>query len=283
MSPFGWWIAVYFALATLAAGAGAAACALVAQSASQGRSPSIRAPLLLAGVAIALGAGALILDLEQPGRFWLTLTSYNPDSWLSRGSRIIALFGLIALALFLVTDPEPTDRRPSWPEYGLAALLAPLAVLVAIYPAFVLDQEAGRPLWHSALLPVLFAAGALHVATAIARAPALLEVAATALEFALFAAYLLAVGVTPFVTGAVPCALLVVAALGAWLLPLAMLRRDHAHRPARSSKSSGSSGSWRSGRGIPWLRVACIAIGCLAIRAAILLAGQRTYGPLIDS
>ena len=251
MSPFGWWIAVYFALATLAAGAAGAACGLIAlnrKSPADDEPARIRLTLMIAIAAIFAGSGALVADLERPGEFYLILTSYEPGSWISRGSRIISAFGLVAFAL-LSTQWSGIVR--SWWAYGLALALGSLALLVAIYPAFVLDQAVGRPLWQSAWLPVLFFSGAVHIGLTIYGAPRSLELTAIAAEIALLAAYALAIGPGRLAAEPIAYGLLALAALGSWTGPLLLSAERR------------------------WARVALIALGTFGIRGAILFAGQR--------
>ncbi len=247
MSPFGWWIAVYFGLATVAAGSAGAACVLAAS-----RRPDharAKVALVLAIVAIGCGALALIADLERPEDFWLVFSHYNPSSWIARGSRIVAAFGLLAGALWL-TLWAGAQRR--W-LLGVGVGLALLAVLLAVYPAFVLAQEVGRPLWQSALLPPLFVAGAVHVATVVAGVRGRAELAAAAIELALFVAYALQIGLGNLVPTTTALVLLVVAFVGLWLVPTVV-----------------SLGRSKSG----WLPIVSVVIGAMAARATILYAGQ---------
>ena len=246
MTPFGWWIAIYFALATVAAGAACAAGVLVArQSHDESR---VRLALIVALGAVAVGSIALILDLERPKDFWLTLVNYNPSSWISRGSRIVPAFALLAGGLLLMVS---AGSMRAW-RVGLAMPLVALAALLAIYPAFVLGQEVGRPLWTSAVLPVLFLAGAIHVASAIARAPVWLEMSAGAFECGLFIAYATSIGFDNLLPTPMAITLTVVGALGTWILPAVTIRLDR----------------------FIWPRVAIMTIGYFGIRSAILYAGQ---------
>ncbi len=246
MTPFGWWIAVYFALATVAAGAAGAAAALV--FAKREGEPRHRVALLIAIAAIAAGSVALILDLERPRDFWLVLVNFNPTSWISRGSRIVPAFGLMALGLLLCGWAGAARRS----MIGFAVALVLLASILAVYPAFVLGQEIGRPLWQSSLLPVLFVAGAVHIGCAMAGAPKWLELSTAAVELGLLVGYGAAIGFANLAPSTTAIALLAVAGLGVWLLPIAAI----------------------SSKRLLWARVASIAIGAFAIRATILYAGQ---------
>jgi formate-dependent nitrite reductase membrane component NrfD len=88
-----------------------------------------------------------VKDLDQPGRFLYVLLRPQWRSWLVRGAYIIAAFGgLTTLWLLLVL--VGLGEAP-W----LMALLVVLAVLAAVYTAFLLAQCRGRDLWQSPLLP----------------------------------------------------------------------------------------------------------------------------------
>ena len=131
-------------------------------------------------------------------------------------------------------------------------VLALLSVLVAIYPAFVLAQDVGRPVWQSAILPALFVAGAAHVAAAVAGAPTWLELAITVTELVLFAAYGATIGFALFVSTPTAVTLVVVAVLATWVIPIMLMSMRSTVAP----------------------RVAAIAVGCFGIRASILYLGQ---------
>jgi Fe-S-cluster-containing dehydrogenase component/formate-dependent nitrite reductase membrane component NrfD len=110
-------------------------------------------PRLQVGLALVslifLGLTGLLLvkDLDQPRRFLYVLLRPQWRSWLVRGAYIIAAFGgLTTLWLLLVL--VGLGEAP-W----LMALLVVLAVLAAVYTAFLLAQARGRDLWQSPLLP----------------------------------------------------------------------------------------------------------------------------------
>ncbi len=100
--------------------------------------------LLFLGVTGAL----LVKDLDRPWRFLYVLLRPQWRSWLVRGAYIIAAFGgLTTLWLGLALAGR---GDAAW----LLALLVVLAVLSAVYTAFLLGQAKGRDLWQSPLLPV---------------------------------------------------------------------------------------------------------------------------------
>ena len=90
----------------------------------------------------------LILDLDQPFRFYFIFLRPQWKSWLVRGAFLIMLFGVVTGGLFLATF-LPSLSLPS-PVYLLLLISASLA---SIYTAFLLAQAKGRDFWQSPLLP----------------------------------------------------------------------------------------------------------------------------------
>jgi Fe-S-cluster-containing dehydrogenase component/formate-dependent nitrite reductase membrane component NrfD len=103
---------------------------------------------LLAGFFLALTGLILIWDLEHPTRFVLIFLRAQWRSWLVRGAAIISLYGLLLATHFLLglTGQAQATRL-------LAAVGVPLAVLTAVYTAYLFAQARARDLWQSPLLP----------------------------------------------------------------------------------------------------------------------------------
>jgi formate-dependent nitrite reductase membrane component NrfD len=110
----------------------------------------------LAGIGlVCLGALVLLLHLGKPVRFWRA--AFRPrSSWISRGViavNCLILFGLLSAA-----------QAIGWlPQAGLAGsivqVIAALAALVVIiYPGFLLSSSPSIPFWQTPLLPILFLA-----------------------------------------------------------------------------------------------------------------------------
>src|SRR5712691_703999 len=102
----------------------------------------------LAALAFVAMTGALLVgDLDRPERFWTILTRPQWRSWLTRGAFILLAYALllsiVALAQMLGQDGIVAQLR--WP--GVI-----LAVLSAVYTAFLFAQAEGRDLWQSPLL-----------------------------------------------------------------------------------------------------------------------------------
>jgi Fe-S-cluster-containing dehydrogenase component/formate-dependent nitrite reductase membrane component NrfD len=105
---------------------------------------------LLAGAFLAATLGLLVSDLTHPGRFYMVLTRPQWRSWLARGGVILSLYGAV-LALHVLAA---LTGAIAWPR-SLVGLGLPLAVLSAIYTAWLFAQAKARDLWQSPLLPPL--------------------------------------------------------------------------------------------------------------------------------
>jgi Fe-S-cluster-containing dehydrogenase component/formate-dependent nitrite reductase membrane component NrfD len=104
-------------------------------------------PLLLSLIFTGITTGLLIWDLDQPTRFYYMLIRPQWRSWLTRGAFILIAFSLVA-GLLLLTHLMAFEETVQL----CAALGIPLAILVAVYTAFLFAQAEGRDLWQSPLL-----------------------------------------------------------------------------------------------------------------------------------
>lgn len=96
---------------------------------------------------IGINTGLLVWDLDRPDRFWTILIRPQWKSWLARGAFILIGFSIVGGLYFL-------DQL--FTLHFSALLLWPgviLAILSAIYTAFLFAQAEGRDLWQSTLLP----------------------------------------------------------------------------------------------------------------------------------
>ncbi|MFC1464988.1 MAG: NrfD/PsrC family molybdoenzyme membrane anchor subunit [Candidatus Brachytrichaceae bacterium NZ_4S206] len=127
--------------------------------------------LLFIGITTLL----LIADLDQPRRFWYMLKRPQWRSWLTRGAFILIGYSALLGLYFLGHAGQQLGLLPG--ASGLSsALMVPavvLAVLAAVYTAFLFAQAEGRDLWQSPLL-----APHLLVQAVMAGAAALLIVSA---------------------------------------------------------------------------------------------------------
>jgi Fe-S-cluster-containing dehydrogenase component len=166
-------IAAYMTTKAVAAGA------LLGAAASPW-SPALD-PVLLGWVSIAalLATTALLIgDLHKPARFLFLLTKPNTGSWLVKGGWILMAHGVLSvpwalgLAGSLADGPIPVLPAAAAfpvPAPWLAAASAPIAILTAIYTAFLFWQARGRELWsEDRLLPVVLLLQATAAAAALA-------------------------------------------------------------------------------------------------------------------
>jgi formate-dependent nitrite reductase membrane component NrfD len=148
---------------------------------------------LVAGAFLALTGLVLIADLEHPERFYMIFTRPNARSWLVRGAFVLAGYAAVLALHFFAGLAGAGDSFLR----ALAVAGAPLALLTAVYTAFLFAQAKARDLWQSSLLPPHFALQAalagsavlLLVATAVepAAVPALAGIlAATCVAHLLF-------------------------------------------------------------------------------------------------
>jgi Fe-S-cluster-containing dehydrogenase component/formate-dependent nitrite reductase membrane component NrfD len=103
---------------------------------------------VLSGAFLAITGGLLIWDLEHPARFLLIFTRPQWRSWLVKGAFIIAGYSLVLALHFIASLMGSTSVQPYLIIAGL-----PLAVLTAIYTAYLFAQAKARDLWQNPLLP----------------------------------------------------------------------------------------------------------------------------------
>ncbi len=112
-------------------------------------------PLLasgLSGLFLAMTGALLIAHLSHPARFWYILARPQWRSWLARGAYIMAGYGLLLGGFF--------PAALAGAELLMDALVGPgaiLALLSAVFTAFLMGQSRGRDLWQNPLLPAHFA------------------------------------------------------------------------------------------------------------------------------
>jgi ferredoxin len=103
---------------------------------------------VLGGVFLAATGGLLLWDLEHPERFYLIFTRSQRRSWLVKGAYLIAGYSL-ALGLHVIGSLLDLSSL-HWLS-SLAGL--PLAVLTAVYTAYLFAQAKARDLWQNPLHP----------------------------------------------------------------------------------------------------------------------------------
>ena len=165
-APWDWRVSLYTLTKGIASGAYLAALLLLlfGHLGTGGPLWTIGAPLLALAFLIVTTL-LLIWDLEHPGRFYLILTRPQWKSWLVRGGFIRAGYGGFLCAHWGL----------AWAGWELPLLWlggAVLAVLSAVYTAYLFAQAKARDLWQNPLLPPHFLVQAL-----LAGAAGLLPVA----------------------------------------------------------------------------------------------------------
>lgn len=146
--PWHWQVPAYLVTKSLGAGAFLVAAAGVALGLLPPDPLFTTGAALLALLFMAVTTGLLVWDLDRPERFWTILTRPQWRSWLALGAFILLAFAIVC-GLFLV------GHVLDWPRL-VAALVWPgvaLAILSAVYTAFLFAQAEGRDLWQSSLLP----------------------------------------------------------------------------------------------------------------------------------
>src|SRR5687768_4080111 len=103
---------------------------------------------VVSGGFLALTGGLLLWDLEHPERFYLIFTRPQWRSWLVKGAFIIAGYTLV-LALHFIAS------WAGWRTFQTRLMIAgiPLAILTAIYTAYLFAQAKARDMWQNPLLP----------------------------------------------------------------------------------------------------------------------------------
>jgi formate-dependent nitrite reductase membrane component NrfD len=117
---------------------------------------------LVSLVFLVLTAGLLIADLKQPKRFLYVLLRPQWRSWLVRGAYAITGYGAI-LTLWLIAkliNAQVLANLLIWPG-------AILAVISAVYTAFLFAQAKGRDFWQNPLLSLHLLAHALLAGSAV--------------------------------------------------------------------------------------------------------------------
>ncbi len=100
-------------------------------------------------VFLLLTTALLVKDLDQPKRFLYVILRPQWRSWLVRGGYALSLFGGV-LTLQLAGTLLDLEILVSW--LVVPGLL--LALVVAVYTAFLFAQARGRDFWQSPVLPL---------------------------------------------------------------------------------------------------------------------------------
>ncbi|MBI4524428.1 MAG: polysulfide reductase NrfD [Deltaproteobacteria bacterium] len=123
---------------------------------------------VLSLVFVALGAVVLMVELGHPLRAWRALCKPF-SSWISRGVFFVTFF-IVFGALYSASgfDSFVWLAPGSDAAKSTIAVIAGLsALMVTLYPGFVLAASPSIPFWSSPLLPVIFCFHSLMVASGL--------------------------------------------------------------------------------------------------------------------
>jgi formate-dependent nitrite reductase membrane component NrfD len=250
-APWDWRVSLYTWTKGIAAGGYLVPLLLVLFGLLDAASPLwVWAAPVAAAAFLATTACLLIWDLEHPERFHYLLLRPQWRSWLVRGGTILlgytAVVGLHLLAGLL---DAPALRT------GAAVAGLPLALLAAVYTAYLFAQAKARDLWQSPLLPP-------HLVV-----QAILAGAAVMLPLAVWLETADVVTALGWLLGA--------AALVHLLLTLGELTLPHTTAHARLAAREMTAGRYR---GIFWTGLALVALGLLGPWLAVLVALPALVG-----
>jgi Fe-S-cluster-containing dehydrogenase component/formate-dependent nitrite reductase membrane component NrfD len=169
--PWDWRVSLYTLTKGIAAGVYLVAVLLMAlgRLSAASRVWLFDVPIL-AGAFLAVTGALLVWDLEHPARFYLIFTRPQWRSWLVRGAFLIAGYAAV-LALHLLAA---VARRPHLTR-ELIWVGLPLALLTAVYTAFLFAQAKARDLWQNPLLPPHLALQSVLAGAAVLAVAALFE------------------------------------------------------------------------------------------------------------
>ena len=113
----------------------------------------------------------MVAKLERPERLLRILTRPQWKSWITRGAFVLIAFSAVCATWFSL---ELGAHFSWWPEsvaaasrLPLAVIGLPLALLTAIYRAFLFQQCEGRDLWQSRTMPWLMGVQAIMAGAAV--------------------------------------------------------------------------------------------------------------------
>lgn len=179
LEVWNWMVAVYLFLGGLTAGILImSAIANLRKWPDDGSEPHCEKGVMFAPFILAFGMLFIFLDLERKTNmfwFYLTLQPFSPMSWGAWGIMII-----IPVSFLYALSTAPQESRHSLRFevlIKLSDMLRPhmrrlaminfgLGIFLGIYTGVLLSNMLARPLWNSAILPVLFLTSATSTGAA---------------------------------------------------------------------------------------------------------------------
>ena len=153
--PLGWPIAVYFFLTGSLAGLYITSVIATLLKKEEWK-PVAKIGAVGAVVLLMTAPTLLIIDLNQPFRFWHLFTYMNPTSPLTWGSIFLALDVIVCLVYTYYVLQDNFKMARIW---GLGGL--PIAIAGHGYTGFFLALSKARAFWNTALNPALFMVSAM--------------------------------------------------------------------------------------------------------------------------
>ena len=111
---------------------------------------------LLAPILLIIAPLNLILDLEQPLRFWHLFVFYNWTSPITYGSFLLTAYPVMGVIYAIMVY---TNRQKAAKILGILGI--PLAISVHGYTGFILALAKARALWNTAAMPTIFLVSAM--------------------------------------------------------------------------------------------------------------------------
>ncbi|XOF32755.1 MAG: NrfD/PsrC family molybdoenzyme membrane anchor subunit [Candidatus Electrothrix sp. YB6] len=181
MHVWDWRVAIYLFLGGLAGG-------LMTMSAINYLRPGRKGPLqsiccwqipVMAPILLTIGLLFLTLDLERKMHGYLFYTAFKPLSPMSWGAWIVLIIYplMILYALAALPDEVKNGIKNGFIR-GVADVMQPhlrklakvnviFGILLAIYTGILLSTFVARPLWNSAILPLLFLTSGMSTGAAV--------------------------------------------------------------------------------------------------------------------
>ncbi|MDH4266903.1 MAG: polysulfide reductase NrfD [Deltaproteobacteria bacterium] len=153
--PLGWPIAVYFFLTGSLAGLYITSVIATLMKKEEWQ-PIAKIGAVGAVVLLLSAPVLLIVDLNQPFRFWHLFVYLNPTSPLTWGTFFLAVDAVVLIVYTYFVLQENTKMARLW---GLGGL--PVAIAGHGYTGFFLALSKARAFWNTALNPALFMISAM--------------------------------------------------------------------------------------------------------------------------
>ena len=161
-APWGWRVSLYTWTKSIAAGTFLLAVLLALTGSLDWSDGVVRWVAPLSALAMLGVTGVLLIwDLKHPSRFYLIFTRHQWQSWLVRGSFIIAGYGGVVV---IYLGAAVLDSRVGQQITGGVGVV--LALATACYTAYLFAQAKARDLWQNPLLPAHLAVQAVLAGSA---------------------------------------------------------------------------------------------------------------------